>query len=192
VKHSKVGLPLAVVAAISLLVGVAFAAERAGVQLPDAMDVRGQNLVLNGLGVREATIFNVNVYVAGLYVRQHSSEPSDILKKDEPKALHMVFVREVSRDQMVEAWREGFEKNAGTRLASMQSRITQLDTWMADRKKGATLTFSYLPGQGVEVRVDGAVKGTLAGDDFAEVLFSIWLGPQPPNKGLKTGLLGRH
>ncbi len=189
-KHSKVGLLMALVAAIGLVVGVASAAERAGVRMPDTLDTRGQNLVLNGLGVREATIFNVDVYVAGLYLRQRSSEPSQILKTDEPKTLHMVFVHDVSRDQMVEAWRDGFEKNAGTRLASMGSRVTQLGAWMADRKKGSTLTFAYLPGEGVEVRVDGAVKGTLAGDDFAQALFSIWLGAQPPNKGLKVGLLG--
>ncbi len=189
--HSKVALFSAAVAAIALFVGVASAAERAGVRMPDTMDARGQNFVLNGLGVREATMFNVDVYVAGLYLRQRSSEPSQILKADEPKVLHMVFVRDVSRDQMVEAWREGFEKNDRSHFIGLQSRITQLGTWMADRKKSATLTFSYLPGEGVEVRVDGAVKGTLAGDDFAQALFSIWFGPQPPNKVLKAGLLGR-
>jgi hypothetical protein len=190
VKHAKVGLFSAAVVAIALFVGVASAAERAGVRMPDTMEARGQKLVLNGLGVREATIFNVDVYVAGLYLRQSSSDPSQILKADEPKVLHLVFVHDVSRDQMVEAWREGFEKNARSHLAALAPRITQLGTWMADRKKGGTLTFSYLPGEGVEVRMDGAVKGTLAGDDFAEALFSIWLGREPPNKGLKTGLLG--
>jgi hypothetical protein len=191
VKNSKLGLFVAAVAALALVVGVASAAERAGVRMPDTTDDRGQPLVLNGLGVREATVFNVDVYVAGLYLRQRSSEPSQVLKTDEPKVLHMVFVHDVSRDQMIEAWREGFDKNAGAQLASMQSRIAQLGSWMSDRKKGATLTFSYLPGQGVEVRVDGAVKGILAGDDFAQTLFSIWFGPRPPNKGLKMGLLGR-
>ncbi len=77
------------------------------------MDDRGQSLVLNGLGVREATIFKVDVYVAGLYLRQRSSDPSQILKTDESKVLDMVFVHDVSRDQMVDAWREGFEKKAG-------------------------------------------------------------------------------
>jgi len=101
------------------------------------------------------------------------------------------FMDGLDPDRAQKAWREGFEKNAGARLASMQPQIAQLGSWMADRKKGATLTFSYLPGQGVEVRVDGAVKGILAGDDFAQALFSIWFGPQPPNKGLKMGLLGR-
>jgi hypothetical protein len=191
VKQPKVGLFWAAVAAVVLFAGVAPAAERAGVRMPDTMDDRGQSLVLNGLGVREATIFNVDVYVAGLYLRQRSSEPSQVLKADEPKVLHMVFVHDVSKDQMVEAWREGFEKSAGSRMGSMQPRIAQLGSWMADRKKGATLTFSYLPGEGVEVRVDGASKGTLPGDDFAQAFFTIWLGPQPPNKGLKTGLLGR-
>jgi len=40
------------------------------------------------------------------------------------------------------------------------------------------------------VDVNGAVKGTIAGDDFARALFAIWLGARPPNAELKTGLLG--
>jgi hypothetical protein len=40
------------------------------------------------------------------------------------------------------------------------------------------------------VCVNGAVKGTIAGDDFARALFAIWLGARPPNAELKTGLLG--
>jgi hypothetical protein len=41
-----------------------------------------------------------------------------------------------------------------------------------------------------QVDVNGAVKGTIKGDDFAKAFFAVWLGPNPPNPGLKTGLLG--
>jgi hypothetical protein len=177
-------------AAALLSVGTSWAAERAGVQMADNVSVLGQNLVLNGLGVREATVFNVNVYVAGLYLPERSSDPAEILRTDEPKVLRMVFVRGVTRDQMSKAWREGFEKNAGSN-AALTPRIDQLISYMSDQKKGDTLTFTDVPGAGVEVRAGNQLKGTIPGDDFAQALFRIWLGPNPPNAGLKEGLLGR-
>jgi len=175
----------------SLLAGAAQGAERAGVRMVDQVDVRGQSLVLNGLGVREASVLNVDVYVAGLYVPRRSSDPSQILRPDEPKAIQLVFVHEVRRDQMTKAWQEGFQRNAGPELAALQPRIDLLNAWMVDMTKGDALAFTYLPGQGVEVRVRGTVKGTIPGDDFARALFGVWLGPHPPNEGLKAGLLGR-
>jgi hypothetical protein len=54
----------------------------------------------------------------------------------------------------------------------------------------ATLVFTYVPSKGTEVEVRGAVKGVIAGADFARALLGIWIGPSPPNPGLKTGLLG--
>ncbi len=55
---------------------------------------------------------------------------------------------------------------------------------------GEPLTFIHKPGAGIQVDVNGAAKGTIKGDDFARALLSIWLGPQPPNLELKSGLLG--
>jgi hypothetical protein len=40
------------------------------------------------------------------------------------------------------------------------------------------------------VSVNGAVKGTITGDDFSRAFISIWLGNEPPNPELKAGLLG--
>jgi hypothetical protein len=57
---------------------------------------------------------------------------------------------------------------------------------------GHRIGFTYLPGQGVQVRAGGTIKGTIPGDDFARALFEIWLGAHPPNAGLKAGMLGRR
>jgi hypothetical protein len=160
--------------------------------MADQTTVHGQNLVLNGLGVREATVFHVDVYVAGLYLPQRSSDPSQILRSDEPKLVQLAFVHDVKRDQMTKAWQEGFQKNDGARISALQSRIDQLNGYMTDMKKGDTLGFAYIPGQGVEVRAGRVPKGTIPGDDFAQALFSIWLGAHPPNDGLKAGMLGRE
>ena len=69
----------------------AVAGQLAGVTLPDQVSVRGQTLVLNGLGLREATVLMVNVYVAGLYVEIKSSDPDVILKADRTKQLDATF-----------------------------------------------------------------------------------------------------
>ena len=47
------------------------------------------------------------------------------------------------------------------------------------------------PGKGLTVTVRGRVKGNIPGDDFSKAFLTIWLGPSPPNKGLKAGLLGK-
>ena len=58
-------------------------------------------------------------------------------------------------------------------------------------KSGQRLTFTRRPGAGIEVDVQGAVKGTIEGDDFARAFLAIWLGATPPNPELKKGLLGQ-
>jgi hypothetical protein len=61
---------------------------------------------------------------------------------------------------------------------------------MADMQTGQRLIFTRVPGAGIEVSVNGAVKGTIAGDDFSRALMAVWLGDSPPNPELKSGLLG--
>lgn len=167
------------------------ARELAGVKMPDRTMVAGKSLVLNGMGIRKATILNVKVYVAGLYLEAKSTDAASVIASVKVKRLVLQFVRDVTRDQIIEAWKEGFEKNAGKDLPRLQSRIATLNGAMVKFRSGEALTFSYVPGSGIEVQVKGTVAVTLPGDDFARALFSIWLGQEPPNAELKAGLLGQ-
>ncbi len=167
------------------------AGELAGVTLPDRISVEGKSLVLNGMGLREATFLRVDVYVAGLYLEEKSSDPAAILASPSLRRLVLQFVRRVGKNQMVKAWDEGFEKSAGKDLPSLKERIATLDSWMADLGKGDLLAFTGIPGKGVTVAVKGEKKGEIPGDDFARALWGIWLGDSPPNPGLKEGLLGK-
>lgn len=165
-------------------------ASKGGVQFPDTLEVSGQELVLNGLGVREATIFGVDVYVAGLYLEKKITQAADIVKPDRMKHLWLKFVRDVDYDDLAEAYREGFEKNgAGPALAAP---IKQFVGWFADMKEGQSFSVTFRPGEGTTLTVEGQKKGTVQGDDFARVFFLIFLGPKPPNRGLRAGLLGEE
>lgn len=175
---------------IAISSGVASAKELNGVTFPDKKQVAESALVLNGLGLRQATMLNVSVYVAALYVASPSSDPHVILGSNTPKELSLRFVRDVGASDLKKAWDEGFAKNARAELPALKARIEKLKSLTPDIKKGEQLTFTLKPGTGVEVSINGVVKGLVEGDDFSKALLSIWLGDNPPNPKLKTGLLG--
>jgi hypothetical protein len=182
------------IAVIALLVFVlaplvSSAATLGGVTLPDSVQVNEKTLVLNGVGLR--TKFIVKVYVAGLYLEQKSSDANAILKSDAPKRLVMHFVRDVSKSQMTDAFQEGFEKNSPEAIKSMKADIDRLLGAITDIKEGQEMVFTYVPGTGTIMSINGQDKVTIADPAFAPVVFSLWLGPKPPNADLKKGLLGQ-
>jgi chalcone isomerase-like protein len=172
--------------------GPASAGSKAGVTMPDRIEVGGKPLVLNGMGLREATWLKVDVYVAGLYLESVSSDAGAIIAQQQTKRLVLRFVRDVDRSDIVKAWTGGFKGNATVKLDAIQPLIERLNGWMGDFEKGDTLVFTFVPGTGVEVVVNGTRKGVLAGEDFGRSLLAIWLGPKPPTGALKKGLLGNH
>ncbi|MCK5116179.1 MAG: chalcone isomerase family protein [Candidatus Aegiribacteria sp.] len=167
-----------------------FAMEMNDIEFPDAITVNGVDLILNGLGKREATIFNVDVYVAALYLEHTGSDGYAICESDQTKRLILHFVRNVSGGDIAGAWAEGFMKNGGDNVSVYESRIVSLNSWMSEMKDGEQMMFTYIPGTGLEVSLKGTPMGTIEGSDFAAVFFSIWLGDDPPNGGLRRGLLG--
>jgi hypothetical protein len=178
------------IAAAALVAGAASGKECKGVNFPDQAQVEGSKLMLNGLGLRQATAFKVNVYVAALYVEKTSTDAKSLLGSNAPSELILEFVRNVGADDLRKGWSEGFEKNSKDQLAALKDRIAMLNGWMPDVKTGERLTFIHKPGTGLQVDVNGAVKGTIKGDDFARAFLSIWLGADPPNPEIKAGMLG--
>jgi chalcone isomerase-like protein len=175
---------------LALGTSTAQAKECKGVNFADQVQVDGSALSVNGLGLRLATALKVKVYVAALYVTKTSTDPNAILAANTPSELILHFVRNVGADDLRKAWSEGFEKNARDQLPALKERIATLNGWMADVKTGERLTFIHKPGAGIQVDVNGALKGTVPGEDFAKAFLSIWLGANPPNPEVKAGLLG--
>lgn len=172
------------------VIPTASASECDGVSFPEHIQARGETLTLNGLGLRKATVFSIKVYVAALYLAHPASDAQTILTSTDPAEIELRFVFRVTAGQLRGAWKEGFEKSAGSQLPQLQSRIAQLNGWMTGVKSGQRMTFLRIPGVGIQYALDGAVRGTIAGDDFARAFLAIWLGPSPPNAELRSGLLG--
>ena len=145
--------------------------------------------MLNGLGLR--TKFMVKVYVAGLYLEQKSSDPGAIIKADAPKRIVMQFLHGASKNQMADAFKESFNDNSPDAMKTMKTDIDQLLNALEPVKVGDQMVLTYVPGTGTTFAINGKEKLTIAGPAFGPVLFSVWLGPKPPNADLKKGLLGQ-
>ena len=182
---------LAAVAAFLLSSGgPTSAAECREVKFADQAKAGEADLVLNGLGLRKATILSVKVYVAGLYLPQKMTDAAQILGSDRDWRLVLHFVRDVDASDIRDAFSEGFEHSTGDKVEPLKPRIDALNALVPDVKEGDRLTFTHVAGQGVAVEFNDAAKGAVDGADFASAMLGIWLGPEPPNDDLKEGMLG--
>ena len=162
----------------------------AGVTLPASEQAFGEPLVRNGVGVRQATFLNVNVYVAGLYVEHKTRSVQEILRQDQPKLMVLQFVRDVSSQEMVDALNDALRKNVGEEFGAAHQHLQRFVEKLPQLRKGTNLTLAYRPGHGLELTVNGKQLGTEPDDHIANLVFRAWLGPQPPDTDLKAGLLG--
>ena len=161
----------------------------AGVNLRDTAQAGDRTLVLNGMGLRKK--FVVKVYVAGLYLEKKSADPAAVLKDDVAKRIVMHFVRNVSKTQLTDGFNESFEDNSPNAKKTMKAEIDQFLGAMENVNENDEIVLTYVPGTGTSVSVRGSDKWKTASPAFASVLFSVWLGPKPPNEDLKKGLLGQ-
>jgi len=180
------------IVSLSLLLspGAAWAGQCVGVAMPDHVSVDGKPLLLNGLGLREATLLAIDVYVAGLYLERRSKDGKSIAASRELKQLRLTFVREVDPADMRDNMRLGFRRAAKASHAKLAARFELLESWIPKLSIGDTFSLTYRPATGLELRHGDKLLGTIAGDDFATAIFAIWLGDHPPGEALKAGLLG--
>lgn len=174
--------------------GLATAAEHAGVEAPDTATVDGTELVLNGMGLREAGW--IDVYVGSLYLAAPTSEVEAVIAGNGPSRVVLSFVRDVDAESITDGWDSGFaNNNDAATLEAIADRRETFNGFFGDLqdgeiKDGESMAFDMVPGKGTTVTVAGDEKGTIEGDDFAQALRRIWFGPEPPDSNLKEGMLG--
>jgi hypothetical protein len=178
--------PLAA-ALLLCLAAPAAATKVAGVELPDTAEVGGKTLLLNGAGVRSR--FIVKVYVGALYLEQKSGDAAAILAADAPWKVSMRFLRDVEKEKIVGAFKEGFENNSKGDLPALLPGLAALGA-LHDLKSGDELAVTYVPGTGATVAGPGGVSVHVEGRVFAAALLRNWLGARPADGDLKKGMLG--
>jgi Chalcone isomerase-like len=182
--RTRIALALVFCATVA---AAALAGEVAGVRIPDMATVEGKTLKLNGMGLRKKVVFKV--YVAGLYLEQPSKDPRAIVSSDQIKSIRLSILRSLQAGKITEAITEGFEKNSKADMPALKARLERFNAMFPDVKEGDEIVMTYVPGKGTIVTAKGVEKGVIEGKDFADALFSVWLGPNPVQEDLKKALL---
>lgn len=180
-------LKLSLAALLLTSAAPAHAKEVAGVNLPDTVNDGGKTLKLNGAGIRKK--FIIKVYVGGLYLENPATSLKEIISSGQSWSVHMHFLRNVEKDKIVGAFKEGFEKNSKDKAASLQGGLDKISATVHDLNTGNNLVVNYVAGKGTTVGIQGGPSVTIEGKEFADALLRNWLGSEPADGSLKEAML---
>jgi len=165
---------------------------RSGVAFPD----RVGDLALTGVGLRTRTFLKVKVYAIGLYVSDSTlpalaskgaGSPAfyrELVQGDFGKQVTLKFVRDVSAEQIQEAFREFLS------AADPQKRDLFF-SYFGPIKAGQEITLRWKPGGVLETTVAGLGKPPITDKAFAATVFGVWLGERPVQEDIKKELVAR-
>jgi len=183
----------ALVAGIALVaVAPARAAEVAGVEVEDSIELDGVRLRLNGAG--ERTLYVVRTYVAALYVAQPSSRPQAILGQSGPRRLSLTMLAALSTDWVAERILAAMQANTPEEsFAPLQPRLARLfEPFVALERlqKGDRVDIDAVGGS-LRVSVDGRALGAgVPGAELFDALLRAFIGERPIDAALARALLG--
>ncbi|MBV8633107.1 MAG: chalcone isomerase family protein [Burkholderiaceae bacterium] len=169
------------------------ATEIAGFKFDDTTKVNGQDLKLNGAGIRYK--FVVKVYAAGLYIADKKTTTADVIAEPGAKRITLIMLREVGSETMGQAFIDGIKKNSD--IAERSKIVNQMLTFgnlfgsIPELNKGDVVTTDWIPGSGTVVSVNGKkLTDPIPDIAFYNALLKIWLGDRPADSKLKSAMLG--
>lgn len=168
----------------------ASAVELGGITMPDELQVGDQSLALNGAGIRSKFVFDL--YVAGLYLDEKSSDAQAIIESTSPMALRLhIISSKITSKKMTKATRKGFKKATGGKTDAISAEIEQfLEAFSAEIVEGDVFEF-VSTADGVVVSKNGSEQAAISSSEFKQALFGIWLSDHPVKENLKKKLLGK-
>lgn len=165
----------------------AAAKEREGVVSPEVVEVSGKQLHLMGMGLRKKLWFKV--YIASFYLERPTEDAALAVSSDQVKRVEMHMLRDLERGKITEAVQAGFENNSGPEMPRLQARLDAFLKAIPDLKAGQVILVTWLPGRGTLIKAGASEEIALPGKDFADALFSVWLGRRPVDDELKNEML---
>jgi len=150
----------------------------------------GVNLILNGEGTRDK--FFIDLYIGGLYLKEHSSNAKQIINNDKTMNIRLHIISSlISSEKMENATREGFEKSTNGNIEPLKAKIESfLSIFMDEIQEGDVYDFLFIPKDGTLIYKNNILKKSIKGLEFKKALYGIWLGEKPAQNSLKKDMLG--
>ncbi len=180
-------------ASVALIMGQACADVKiADINYTDTVKLGGQELVLNGAGMRK--ILFIKVYAAGLYLPKQAYTMKNALEQAGAARVRLGLLRDVETKDFVEALQGGLADNTSEddrkAIASEVDGLIAVMKKIGDVKEGDLIDFEYTPAGGTSVSMNGKVVGEkLGGRSLYDAVLRIWLGDRCIDEDLKEDLL---
>lgn len=146
------------------------------------------SLALSGVGILKYLGF-IRIYDGAFYLPSDVS--GDRALEDVAKRLEVKYLRSFKAEDFGKATIAGIRKNLNQdAYHRIEPRILYHNSLYENISPGDRVSLTYIPYIGTRVGINGNTKGTIQGADFAEALFSLWLGDKPFDGSFKRALLG--
>jgi hypothetical protein len=178
------------------------------------------SLALTGVGIREKTIFAVNVYSFGLYIEptkarelfaEWKDKKAKELHKDTKfytallddsllKELRIKFCRDVLAEDVRSAFEDSLEPRIlqfkkdekGTKEEKLAVLTEFRKLFTLDKvKDGNILRFAWHPGGKLHTSINGEVQPVIESKALCWAMFDVYLGSRPISDTGKRGLVNR-
>lgn len=160
--------------------------------LPNSINIKNQNLSLNGAGLREKLWFDL--YACGLYLENKEHNAANIVSANAPMAFKLQILSNlVSKKKLIEAFKSGIDKtNNYEDVKRLSAKINVfLNLITGEIETGEVFDIYYQPSKGIVFFRNNEELGVVEGLDFKKLIFNIWLSNNPVDEDLKAKLLSK-
>ncbi len=149
--------------------------------------IGSETLILNGRGIHRR--YSFRVYELSLFLKNKTKGAEKILNSKDTKFVKMKFLRNLKAKQIRDGFNDAFKINCANQCAKLKPYLDTLQKSVPDMKTGKSFEFTFSP-EKVFLKVQGQGEIEIPSSEFAKVLLLTWIGPHPPSKDLKSGVLG--
>jgi hypothetical protein len=180
-------------AVISFLIALAltsnlYGAKIQGVYFDESYKADETNLKLQGTSLLRYLKF-IKAYVGAFYLEENC--PIDEALTDRAKRIEVQYFHAIKGEDFGPATNKSIAKNVDPEtFERLRPQIEYHNSLYVDVKPGDRYSLTYIPGRGTELALNGEPRGVIEGAEFAEAIFSIWIGREPIDKTFKKQILG--
>jgi hypothetical protein len=186
-------LALAVAARAPLARAEAGGLSIGGVSFGARAEVGGQQLLLNGVGLRASP--TIKGFAAALYLAQSAQGGEQALRTPGAKRLRMHMMLDVPTEIFVYAIHKFVRRNvAEPQQAVLSERMGTLDAGLraiGTVRNGDVIDLDFVPAAGLTIHINGRARtAPIPGEDLYAALLQVFIGERPVDAKMKAGLLG--
>jgi len=144
-----------------------------GESFPGQVSFDDYTLNATGVSTRKKLMFKV--YSVASYLQENGDTSGDkfqqIMNPKNAKQLILVWVRDVDAAKV-----QGGFKNSLKSNAAPAAETDTFVSFFSDVSKGDKHVLRWIPGDEIEVEINGSSAGTIKNEAFAKALWMIWFG----------------